>query len=84
MAIAITAYIHLSLADLNTMLTEVKAEMSRQRVAGSKFNLPGGRQREGVQYDILSQELAAIQYAISYLGGNIVTETIGDLSADEI
>lgn len=79
MAIALTAYLNMSLADCQTRLTAVQAEISRQLVAGGQFSALN-RSRAGVNFETLSQMEAALQYAVAVKGGTLPDETVADLS----
>ena len=82
MAVDRTAYLSWELSDLQLELDKVQAEVDRQRTAGGSFGLPGGRNRAGVPYEILLEELGAFRWAIAYKDQRIVTDTIGDCSRD--
>lgn len=77
-----TAYYLLDSATLQTLKTEVLAEMSRQRLAGAGFGLPGGRRRDGVLYRDLMEELAVITSAIAYAGGSASGTVVQSTQAD--
>ena len=76
-AVDYEAYALLTAAELLAELTEVNAEMSRQRLAGGQFNTPGRGGRSGVPYrDLLAQKLAIIKAMRVQTGGVIdITET---------
>jgi hypothetical protein len=60
-----TIYVGADSATLEIIKTETLAEMSRLRLAGQDFGLPGGRTRHGVRYDQLMQELSCVLYALN-------------------
>lgn len=84
MAIDRTAYLSWTETELATERDKIQAEIDRQRTAGGSFGLPGGRSRSGVPYQVLLDELLAIKWALAYIVGDVVTDTIGDCGREPV
>lgn len=80
MAIHSGMYDSWPLADLNAMLTNVRAERNRQLKGGATVNDPLGRSRTGVNFGDLIEIEAALVEAIEKKNGNNVESTVVNLN----
>jgi len=80
MAVAVDAFILLSLSELNTLRTKAIAELNAQIKGGQSWTRQGSHQKTGIDFTNLTETIRARDYAIGHKSGTSVKDKVAHMS----